>query len=93
MGFSYYRLLNAKEKYKDCNDEEILSFLLAEDIQKCYEEKNIYSYQGTLIKAASYMHKIKKFETALEFYILSYFVWCMQVETFDVPGIIHKVTI
>lgn len=87
MGFSYYRLLNAKEKYKNCNDEEILSFLLAEDIQKCYEEKNIYSYQGTLIKAASYMHKIKKFETALEFYILSYFVWCMEVETFDIPGI------
>ena len=87
MGFSYYRLLNAKEKYIDCTDEEILSILLAEDIQKCYEEKNIYSYQEILVKAASYMHKIEKFEKALEFYILSYFIWCMEVEYFDIPGI------
>lgn len=87
MGFSYYRLLNAKEKYKDCNDDEILSFLLAEDMQKCYEEKNMHSYQEILVKVASYMHKIGKFEKALEFYILSYFAWCMETEYFDIPGI------
>ncbi len=37
LGFSYYRLLKEREKYPDKTDEAILTRMLSDDLQKCYQ--------------------------------------------------------
>lgn len=79
LNLPFYRLKKAKETYPASSNEAIFLKLLSEDIQKCYQEKNIFSYQDVVTKICKIAMETREFDLALDFYILSYFMWCVDI--------------
>lgn len=82
LGFSYYRLLNEKERHPNDSNETILSKMLISDIQECYKTGDQARYQEIIARYARFMSEIGESERALESYILSFFMYSMQVKKY-----------
>ena len=86
LGLSYYRLLQEKSKHPDQEDTFIISRLLSEDIQKCYEEDDKSTYQRILSKTAMFYNGNGDSKSALECYCLSFFVWTREIEEYSIQS-------
>lgn len=82
LGFSYYRILDAKNRYPKEEPDVLLTRLISEDIAECYRTQNRARYQELLPKAARFMEEKGDTLKALELMILSYFVWTMETKQF-----------
>lgn len=81
LGFSYYRLLQEKEKTPQESNNTILTRLLSEDIQKCYRTNNKSEYQRVITNTAKFMMEIGEYENALNAYILSFAMWIKESQS------------
>lgn len=75
LGLSYYRLMQAKEAQPDEENNVILTQLLSEDIQKCYQEQNRAEYQRVIGTTGRFMQEVGEYELSFECYALAFFVW------------------
>lgn len=81
LGFSYYRLLQEREKAApQDSDDVILTRLLTEEIQDCYKSGNRAGFQIAVTKAGRFMDEIGETECAFECYILGFFVYAMDIK-------------
>lgn len=80
LGLSYYRLLKAKEKAPDDENNIILTRLLSEDIQQCYKDQNRSKYQLCIEKTARFMREIGELDSSFECYSLAFFMWTMNIK-------------
>ena len=87
LGFSYYRLMDAKGRNPREEDAVILSRLLAEDIEACCQSGDRSRYQELLTKGARFMDGNGEPLKALEFSILAYFIWAMESKALSLPGV------
>lgn len=75
LGLSYYRLIQAKEANPSKSDHELLTQLLSEDIQQCYQNQDRSGYQAKITTAARFMQEIGEVQLSFECYSLSFFMW------------------
>lgn len=75
LGLSYYRLMQAKEAQPDEENNVILTQLLSEDIQKCYQEQNRAEYQQVIGTTGRFMREVGEYGLSFECYALAFFVW------------------
>ena len=59
LGLSYYRLMQAKEAQPDEENNVILTQLLSEDIQKCYQEQNRAAFQRVIGTTGRFMREVE----------------------------------
>ena len=81
LGFSYYRLIQEKDKNPQSTGEAILYRLINEDIQECYRTGDKSRYQLIVPNAARYVMGHGDPELALDLYILVYFIWIMDLKS------------
>ena len=86
LGLSYYRLLQEKSNHPEDEDEIIISRILSEDIQRCYEQKDKSTYQRLLPKVAMFANGSGEPQTALECYCLAFFVWTREIEDYSITS-------
>lgn len=89
LGFSYYRLLEERERRPRDGAADILTSLLSKEIAECYRTGDRSRYQELLPKAARFMDGNGEPLKALEVSVLSYFVWTMEVKTLSARGLGH----
>jgi len=89
LGFSYYRLLEERERRPRDGAADILTSLLSKEIAECYRTGDRSRYQELLPKAARFMDGNGDPLKALEVSVLSYFVWTMEVKTLSAQGLAH----
>ena len=87
LGFSDYRLIDAKGRRPGEEDAVILTRLLSEDIADCYRTGDRSRYQVLLPKGARFMEGRGEPLNALELSVLAYFVWTMEAKTLPLPGV------
>ena len=75
LGLSYYRLMKAKEAQPDEENNVILTRLLSEDIQKCFQEQNRDEYQRVIGTTGRFMREVGEYGLSFECYALAFFVW------------------
>ncbi len=75
LGLSYYRLIQAKKNYPADDNNTILTRLLSEDVQSCYEKQDQSRYQQVITTSGRFMEEIGHPDLAVECYALSFFVW------------------
>ena len=75
LGLSYYRLMQAKEAQPDEENNVILTQLLSEDIQKCYQEQNRAAFQRVIGTTGRFMREVGEYGLSFECYALAFFVW------------------
>ncbi len=85
LGFSYYRLMQAKNQTPDEENNVIFTRLLSEDLQKAYQTKNQTDAQMTLTKMGRFMEEVGEVQLALDSYILMFFIWAMDVHDGKIP--------
>ncbi len=90
LGVPYSRLLQAKEEHPDEEDAVILTRLLSNDIQTCYQTGDQVAFLRVIGKTAQFMEETGEYELAFECYSLTYFVWVTGTHK-DVFGNIMKV--
>ena len=90
LGFPYYRLMKEKTSTPDSSDEDILIRLLSRDIQDCYKNRNISSYESLILKAAYFMYSLQNYEKAFECFVLSYFIFYMEADRANAPAELIK---
>lgn len=85
LGLSYYRLIQAKKDNPDQDDNVILSQLLSEDIQRCYQDGNRSNFQVVINTTARFMREIGESQASFECYVLSFFMWTRDLEQLEIP--------
>lgn len=75
LGLSYYRLIQAKEANPSKSNHELLTQLLSEDIQQCYQNQDRSGYQAKITTTARFMQEIGEVQLSFECYSLSFFMW------------------
>lgn len=75
LGLSYYRLMQAKKNYPTDDNNTILTRLLSEDVQNCYEKQDRSRYQQVITTSGRFMEEIGHPDLAVECHALSFFVW------------------
>lgn len=75
LGLSYYRLMEAKKAHPTDDNNAILTRLLSEDIQSCYEKQDRSRYQQVITTCGRFMEEIGHPDLAVECHALSFFVW------------------
>jgi len=80
LGFSYYRLLQEREKASPQDSNEvILTRLLSKEIQDCYKNRNRARFQTAITKTGRFMSEIGEAERAFECYVLGFFIYAMDI--------------
>lgn len=82
LGFSYYKLLQEREKSPQDSDEDIIIRMLSQEIQDCYRLNDKSNYQLVLIKAAQFMEAVGEVESAFDCRILAFFMWAMDIKEY-----------
>lgn len=83
LGFSYYRLLQERERSSaQDSDEVILTRLLTKEIQNCYKNRDRARFQTAVMKTGRFMNEVGESERAFECYILGFFVYAMDVKEY-----------
>lgn len=75
LGFSYYRLMQEREKTPNASNEDIFIRLLAENINKALKGNNQESYRIAIEKTARFMGEIGRISDSLQYYCLSFFMF------------------
>lgn len=86
LGLSYYRLLQAKEENPGKTDNEILTQLLSEDIQRCYCEQNRSGYQNAITTTGRFMREIGEVQLSFDCFSLSFFMWTRDIEQLEMTN-------
>ena len=82
LGFSTYRLLQEKQQNMKSTNEEIFTKLLLMDLDKAARNGNETEYQRLASKSAQYFRECGRYESALEYNILAYFMWFHVTEKY-----------
>lgn len=85
LGLSYYRLTQERAEHPEDEDNVILTRLLSQDIQRCYEAGDVSNYVIIINKTGRFMHEIGEERLSLECYILAFFMWCMDARNLGIP--------
>ncbi len=83
MGFSFYRLKQAKEDNPQMSDKEILIKLALEDMDKAAKRSLYDEYSNIAIKIANLYFYTSDYKIALDFYIAAFFSWNMHTQKFN----------
>ena len=83
LGLSYYRIMQEREKDSNASDEDILVRLLSQDVQDCYRNNDKAGFQRAVAKGARFMEENGEYRKALEPYILSFFMWSIEAQTYN----------
>lgn len=86
LGLSYYRLLQAKEKNPENENNTILTQLLLEDVQQCQRDQDCFGYQAKITTAARFFHEIGEDQLSFECYALSFFMWTRDMAQFGITN-------
>ncbi len=84
LGLSYYRLIQAKKDNPDKDNNVILTQLLSEDIQRCYQDGSRSNFQVVINTTARFMREIGESQASFECYALSFFMWTRDLEQLDI---------
>lgn len=83
LGLSYYRIMQEREKDDNASDEDILVRLLSQDIQDCYQNNDKAGFQQAITKSARFMEENGEYRKALDAYILSFFMWSVEAQSYN----------
>lgn len=86
LGLSYYRLMKERATHPEESDNDILTRLMSEDIQRCYRDKDKSNYQVIMNKLGRFMHETGDDRSSLECYILGFFVWVINVRDLGISS-------
>ena len=86
LDFPYYRLINEKQKHPDEENKVIITRMLSEDIQKCYQDQDRSQYELVMSKTARYLHEVGEQVSAFECYSLAFFVRSVELSNSDFTG-------
>lgn len=75
LSFSYYRLMQEKEKAPNVSNEDIFIRLLAEDINKALKGNNPDTYRIAVEKMARFMDEIGRISDSIQYHCLSFFMF------------------
>lgn len=86
LDFPYYRLINEKQKHPDEENKVIITRMLSEDIQKCYQNQDRSQYELVMSKTARYLHEVGEQVSAFECYSLAFFVRSVELSNAGFTG-------
>lgn len=78
LRLSYYRLISERVQHPEESDNDILSRLLSDDINKALKAGNKEGYQEAMLTKGRFLHSIGEDASAFEYYVLSYFMWALD---------------
>lgn len=83
LGLSYYRIMRERKKDSNASDEDILTRLLSQDIQDSYRNDDKGGFQRAITKGARFMEENGEYSKALDAYILSFFMWSIEAQSYN----------